>query len=87
MKIKEGYILRTVAGMHIAVPVSAKTDFDGMITLNETAAFLWQKLTEDTEKEALIDALTAEYDVDEATAAADVDAVIAKLNDAGLLCD
>ena len=73
--------------MRVAVPVCAKTDFDGMITLNETAAFLWQKLTEGTTKEALTDALTAEYDVEEATAAADVDALLTKLNAAGLLCD
>ena len=42
MKIKEGFILREVAGNYIVVAVgSAVKQFNGVITLNETGAFLW----------------------------------------------
>ena len=37
MKLKEGFVLKTVGDNHIVVPVGAQTvDFRSMITLNET---------------------------------------------------
>ena len=87
MKIKEGYILRTVAGMHIAVPVSAKSDFDGMITLNETALFLWKKLETGCTKESLVQALTNEYDVDEEKARTDLNDILQKFREMDIITD
>ena len=44
MKIKEGFILRNVAGSFVVVPVGDATiDFNGMMNLNETGAFLFEK--------------------------------------------
>mgnify|MGYP000709520331 CR=1 FL=1 len=44
MKIREGFILREVAGVFAAVPVEGESrQFHGMIQLNETGAFLWKK--------------------------------------------
>ena len=46
MKIKEGFILRNVAGSNVVVPVGQATvDFNGMMSLNDTGAFLFDKLT------------------------------------------
>ena len=46
MKIKDGYMVREVAGSQIVVPVGERTvDFNGIITLNETAAFLCWRST------------------------------------------
>ena len=43
MKIKDGYLHREVAGNIIVVPVGeASMNFNGMINLNETGAFLWK---------------------------------------------
>ena len=52
MKIKEGYLLREVAGSNIVVPVgSGNMDFSGVITLNEVGSFIWKQLEKDTTKE------------------------------------
>lgn len=80
MKIKEGFILRNVAGSFVVVPVGQATlDFNGMMNLNETGAFLFEKMIEGISREDLIEALTNEYDVDEETASKDVDAFIEKV--------
>ncbi len=80
MKIKEGFILRNVAGSFVVVPIGEATlDFNGMMNLNETGAFLFEKMIEGISREDLIKALTEEYDVDEETATADVDTFIEKV--------
>ena len=86
MKIKDGFILREVAGSFIVVAVGgAVKDFNGIINLNETGAFLWKILESGATKEELLDKLLAEYDVDEETARKDVDAFINKLQEAKLV--
>lgn len=81
MKIKEGFLLREVAGETVVIPSGEALDLNMMITLNSTGAFLWEKLQEETTEEALAKALLAEYDVDEATAAEAVKTFVAKLNE------
>ena len=86
MKIKDGYVLRMVAGRYIAVAVGQESiSFNSMITTNETGAFLWEKLKEETTEKELLSALLAEYDVDEDTAKADISEFLAKLKDGKLL--
>ncbi len=86
MKIKDGYMLRKVAGNYIIVPVGTEAvDFNGLITTNETGAFLWQKLSEDISNEDLLSALLDEYEIDEATARDDIDAFLNKLIESELL--
>ena len=87
MKLCEGYILRTVAGKNIVVSVSADTNFSGMLTLNDTSVFLWNLLKEDTTKDAMLEAVLKEYDVDKEIASADIDEFLAKLNEKGILED
>lgn len=85
MKIKEGYILRNVAGSFVVVPVgNATLEYNGMMNLNETGAFLFEKMIEGISREDLIKALTDEYDVDDETAEKDVDAFIEKVKEQDL---
>ncbi len=79
MKIRDTYILRSVAGQNIVVSVGAEVNFNSIISLNETGTFLWEKLTEENTAEGLVDALLGEYDVDKQTAERDVAAFIEKL--------
>lgn len=73
MKIKEGFLLRNVADSFVIVPTGGNiVDFSAMITINETGAFLWEKLKNDVTEDELVAALTSEYDVDEETAREDV---------------
>ena len=85
MKLKDGFILRSVAGQSVVLPTGGDLDLNMMITLNETGAFLWEKLNEETDESALVAALLAEYDVDEATAKNAVSGFVKKLNDNGFL--
>ena len=86
MKIKEGFILREVAGSYIVVAVgNAVKDFNGVINLNETGAFLWKILEKGAEKEDLISALLAEYEVEAELATKDIEKFIEKLESAKLL--
>ena len=56
-----------------------------MVRLNGTGAFLWGQLAVYTAEEELVQALLAEYAVDEGTARADAAAFLGKLRDADLL--
>ena len=86
MKIKDGFILREVADSYIVVAVGeAVKTFNGIVNLNETGAFLWKALETGATKEELLAKLTAEYDVDEDTAKKDIDAFVAKLEEAKLI--
>ncbi|MBE6571318.1 MAG: PqqD family protein [Ruminococcaceae bacterium] len=85
MKLKEGFILRTVAGQTVALPSEGVTNLDMMITLNDTGKFLWEKLTVDAEKADLVEALLAEYDVDRERAEKSVDTFIARLKELDFL--
>ena len=79
MKLKDGFLLREVAGETVVIPTGDTMDLNMMITLNDTGRFLWERLSEDTTEEVLVQALLAEYDVDAETAAAAVAQFIAAL--------
>lgn len=81
MKLKDGFILRTVAGETVVLPAAGVTDFDMMITLNETGRFLWERLAVGAEETELVQALLAEYDVSEEKAAESVAAFVARLKE------
>ena len=81
MKMKEGFLLRRIAGQNIVLPAEGDMDLNMMITLNETGAFLWEHLQEQTDAEALVAALLKEYDVTPERAAAAVSGFLAKLRE------
>ena len=85
MKLKDGFFMRQVAGQTVVLPGGDVLDLNMMITLNETGAFLWERLNEETSAEALVAALLGEYDVDEKTAQQAVEAFVRKLYDYGFL--
>lgn len=79
MKIRDTFILRSIAGENIVVSVGNEVNFNSIITLNETGKFLWENLTSDNTEDGLVNALLSEYDVDKETAERDVAAFIEKL--------
>ena len=81
MKMKEGFLLRQVAGQTVVLPTGGDLDLNMMITLNDTGAFLWEKLQNDCSEADLVAALLGEYDVDEQTARESVEAFVKKLSD------
>jgi len=86
MKRNEDFLLRDVAGSLVIVPVGAAvTAFPGMITLNATAAFLWELLEKEQTVDTLVAGLMDRYDVDEARAREDVVAFVERLKPTGAL--
>ena len=86
MKIADGFAVREVAGKSVAIAVGGKAaSLGGMIALNETGKLLFSLLTEGTTEEKMADALIADYEIDRATAVADVAAFLAPLKDAKLI--
>ncbi|MBR2715197.1 MAG: PqqD family protein [Ruminococcus sp.] len=86
MKIKDGFVLRTISDSHIVVPLGSKvTDFCSIIKLSDTGAFLWERLSEDVSFDYLVESLTAEYDVDTEKAKCDINKFISNLKKADLL--
>ncbi len=86
MKIKENYMLRKVADCYVVVPIGAAVaEFNGMINLNEVGAFLWHQLENENTVEGVLAAMLEEYEVDEATAKADLLRFVKELEDANLI--
>lgn len=85
MKIKNGFLLRSVAGKNIVVPVGAELDFGGMITLNDTGKFMWEQLSHEIDTDSLLKKIVSEYDVDEEIAKDDMNNFINKLKELNIL--
>ena len=81
MKLKDGIVLRSVAGETVVLPSGEAANFDMMITFNDTGRFLWEKLETETDEAALVKAVLAEYDVSEDRAVASVQAFVARLKE------
>ena len=86
MKIKENFILRKISDSFVVVPVGdAVVDFSGLINLNETGAFLFERLQHGAAATDLVNALLSEYDVTKECAENDVKVFVNKLKDAGIV--
>ena len=85
MKIKDGYIVRKIGTKYYAVSAARAAEGGGMIALNETGAFIWDLLKEETTLEAIAKALVEKYEIDADTAARDCEAYICMLKEAGAL--
>ena len=55
MKIKDGFVLKTIAGSTVAVPVGDNlVNLQLMLTLNESGAFLWNLLENSATEDELV---------------------------------
>ena len=87
MKTKKGFKLRTICGENIIVAEGVENiDFSRIISMNESVAFLWKNIQgTDFDKEKLVNLLLKEYEVDEATARGDVETLVEKWLEAGII--
>ena len=87
MKTKEGFRLRNICGENIIVAEGiSNIDFSRIISMNESSAYLWQKVVgKSFTEEKLTSYLTQEYEVDEATAKHDVEILVKKWMEAGII--
>lgn len=86
MKLKNDLVLRQVADTWVVLPMSRESlNFNGMLTLNESGAMLWNLLQQTEDEASLVNAMLDEYDVPRDQLQADVDEFLKKLSDAGCI--
>lgn len=86
MKINQEFVLRSIAGDHILVPVTGLDNkFDGLITLNETGVFIWKQLEAGKDADGIVAALLEEYEVSEEQARKNVTDILNQLTVLGIL--
>ena len=86
MKIRNGFTLRSVVDEYMVMPTGDNiAKFDGTIVLNEVSAFVFKQLENAVSWDDLLTAMLAEFDVDEQTAAKDLDKLLDRFRDLNLL--
>jgi methyltransferase-like protein len=88
MKLKDGFVLRKIADQYLVVPVGARAkELHGMLGLNETGAFILERLSKNQSQDEIVKALCEEYEIQEEAALASVQRFIEKLCAEGMMCD
>lgn len=87
MKTKTGFTLRPLGKDYILIADSIEqVDFNKMITMNQTAAFLWNKaLLQEFDATIMARWLQEEYDVSETQALADAQTTLESWRKAGII--
>lgn len=87
MKLKKDFKLRQICGENIITAEGMQAiDFSKLVSLNETATFLWKEAEKQGEftTESLAQALCKEYEVEEAQAINDCQAIVNQWRKEGL---
>ena len=86
MKYNESYVVKNLADEIVLVHQDEyNVDCSKIITLNEVALFIIDRIKEGLNDDQIIDALLNEYDVDKTTATNDVETFINKLIELGIV--
>ena len=86
MRIKQGFVLRRFGDRWIAVAADELADTHNLlITLNPTAAAMWELLSVDTDYETVLRGLLDRFDASEAVVRQDLDRGLDALREAGIL--
>lgn len=78
MKIKKGYKLKQIGGQYtVVVDRRIVKSFNSLITLNQSAVFLWNLLKErNVTKQEMLDALLSEFEISTVLALSDIDVFV-----------
>ena len=87
MRIKEGFVLRNIVGESVVIGEGlAQINFNKMVCLNSSAAYLWKEVEgKEFSKENLASLLVKEYEIDEELAAKDAATIAQKWIEAGVV--
>ena len=86
MKIVKEFILREIAGECVLVPTGATSqEFNGMITISDTAKFIWENIEKVDSLEEMIRMVLDTYEIDEETARRDTIAFVGALVENGFI--
>ncbi len=88
MKLNENFILKTIAGSPVVVPVGeAVNQVKGMITLNGPAEVIWKCLENGDDLDTILATLKAKYDAPEELLKKDLVTFVEKLKGLGILSE
>ncbi len=88
MRIRPGFVLKEIAGEYYAIPFDQNYEEQGtMISLNHSAAFLWQQLEEETDEKSLQQAVVEMYHITSALAEDAVKEFLSFVREAQLLIE
>ena len=86
MKRKDDFIMQNVGGEYLLVPLGAQVmDMNAIITLNTTSAYIWSLLDQDRSVDEITTAVAERFEVDHASARADVQKFLDEITGLGLL--
>lgn len=86
MKRVKEYIQRNIADEIILVPAGQTAeDFNGMLTVTESGAFIWDHIEEARDFNHLVELILEEYEIDRETAAQDASAFLMQMLQAGMI--
>ena len=86
MKARDGFILRNIAGEYVLMPTGDNIrTFRGTVLMNELSVFLWNQLQTAASFEELLARVLDQYEIDEQTAAADLDRLTKDMIGMGIL--
>lgn len=86
MKIKDGYILKKVAGENIVIAIGeARISFNGIITFNEVGAEVFERLDGTRTLEQIVDEIAAIYNAPREIIESDIKKLIEKMKNHGLI--
>lgn len=86
MKRKADFIMQNVGGENLLVPLGAQVmNLNGLITLNDTAACVWELLAEERSLGELTAAVADRFDITPERVRADVQTFVHEIAKMGLL--
>ena len=86
MKLSENFVLRSIAGESMLIPVGeASGRVNGIITLNEVGVLIWNALTERCDPAYALEKIMEAYEVDEQTARTDLEAFLEEMEKLGIM--
>lgn len=86
MKIKDGFVLRRILDDAVVIANGeASKNFHGIIKLNDSAADIWEWISEGLSEEEVSEKLAEKYELDLKKALADTKNMIKQMTDEGLL--
>ena len=88
MKVKEGFEMQNVCGEHIIIPAGVENvDFSKIISLNPTAAYLWENIAkrDSFTAEDMAELLLEEYEVEREIALEDSNLIAETWKEMGLV--
>ena len=82
--VKQGFILREIAGEFIAVPVDSSCG-NNIVVLNPVSKFLWEEMQSEKTFDELVEAMLKEYGIDRKEAKTDLKEFLDRLEESGLV--